>query len=106
MIRFRMYLGTKDRFGADVPQTVQTAFFDTARQRLQGFTVYPALGVWRGEKEHTHVFEYFGDALERPKIDELAREYATVADQESVLVTSEHISEEEVSFVTQTQEVA
>lgn len=106
MKRFRMYLGTKDKFGSDVPSALQEQFFAEARESLHNFTVFPAIGAFRGEKEHTHVLEYYGDSIERGKVDALAHRYVQLANQESVLVTSEHIAAEDISLIEQVTEVA
>lgn len=99
MKRYRMYLGSTDRDGVRVPDWVLHEFFNQAKARLENFTMFGATGVFRGDAEHTHVIEYIGDPLERPKVDTLAELYASMANQDSVLVTAEYISDDEFEFI-------
>lgn len=99
MIRYRMYLGQRDRDNALVSKEIQSEFMLHAERTLKNFTVYPAIGVFSGKPEGTLVLEYLGDPLERSKIEALANDYVKVANQDSVLVTHDYVSEENVSYI-------
>lgn len=108
MLRYRMYLGQRDRDNAPVPKEIQSEFMGHVGHTLKNFTVYPAIGVFSQKQEGTMVLEYLGDPLERPKIEALANDYVRVANQDSVLVTHDYVSEENVSYITRetVQEIA
>lgn len=59
---------------------------------FQGYTVYNAVGVWKGETESSITFEIIGDEFDRIKILELSTRLRDKFEQESVLVTEEPVT--------------
>ena len=54
--------------------------------RFPSFTLFEAQGYWKGNSEATLVIQIIARAKAKPSIYRLAREIATVNDQEAVLV--------------------
>ena len=60
-------------------------------QYFDGFTVFEAVGYWKGQREKTAVVELVTD--ERVKVYEMARTIKELNKQESVLVVPVSVSE-------------
>lgn len=81
MNRYRVYVGTGE---AMVVASHVSGHFNDA-------TVQPAIGVWEGEIETSTVIEIITERPDSDGIRQLADELRRAFEQESILVTHEHL---------------
>lgn len=67
---------------------------------VDGYTMIPALGIWKGQKEHSLIIELFDHSSQA---DEIALELCELNNQDAVAV--QH-SQAEVHFVSRKQAAA
>lgn len=93
MIRSRIYLGTNvPNSSLTIDRKVATDIVGEAFP--DGFTLFSAQGIWKGQTEGTMVFEFLLDSLDTSKARTLAVELKDRFGQECVIFTTEHINGE------------
>lgn len=91
MIRTRYYIGLNDRHGKPLRDRVVDEVREAAGKLYGGFTEYRATGYWQGATEPSLVLEVLSDNT-IPTASVHAKAFAAIADQTSVLWTSEHVN--------------
>lgn len=75
---YRLYTEDKNREGIE---QIISKYFD-------GFTLIPAIGYWKGNKEQSLIVEILSDKDVLPVVEQIAEEIKRVNDQQSVLIFS------------------
>ena len=95
MIETKLYLGLGRKSGPDVTMKHIIAFLAICvTPRFSGFTVYDTVGYWKGTEENSVVLEILHDqgALERNHIQNIARTYCYMFDQDCVLKVEREVN--------------
>ncbi len=97
MIETKLYLGLGRKKGSDITMKHIVAFLQICvTPRFSGFTVYDTVGYWEGKPDNSIVLEILHDqgALERNHIQNIARTYCYMFDQDSVLKVEREVFSE------------
>lgn len=93
MTEFRLYLG-KNRRGPDginrpIPAEELNEFYTSpVLLHLEGYTITPSLGCWRGDTEGSDVLVCLGEADRREEIRKVGKAYQAMFQQEAVYMTA------------------
>ena len=90
MKTYQVFLGTNKPSGGVVSTQEWLTFLKQVDAVFEGYTVEPALGAWKGEREKTYILTVVTDEIKQ--LIRIAEDYKSIFNQDSVLIQEQTVS--------------